>query len=695
MPQEFAANVFHFELMEKSLPAKVFRQFRHAVDQKEVLPPEVAEALAGEIKKWALGMQVTHYTHWFLPLTGLTAGKQNNFLEHNGQGRPLNSFSGRDLIKGEPDASSFPHGGMRSTFEARGYTHWDPSSPVFIMKTGNSSVLYIPSVFYGYNGKVLDKKTPLLRSLRLINRVSLELSKKLGRKASWVRNMVGLEQEFFLIRESDYCLRPDLRNTGRLIFGARPARGQQMGDHYFGSIPGPVLEFLDEVEDEAFKLGIPVKTRHNEVAPNQFEIAPLYEEANIACDHNQMLMELLTQTARRHRMVCLLHEKPFPFFNGSGKHLNWSLQDNRGLNLFSPPESRSGRLVFFAFLSGFITGICRHQEIIQAVLASAGNELRLGGHEAPPAIVSVYLGQGLQEILRDPEAFLDCRGTAAGRRSGSREFISLVRHDGSDRNRTSPIAFTGNKFEFRLPGSSASLAFPLAAINMVIADGLAEVSALLQEGKERENMARLSRLCADHSQIIFEGDNYSQSWREQARQRKLHIPASLPAAINLLRSPANTALFTRHNLLSAEEVEARALIKIEMYVKSVEMELRVARQLLRTAIVPAALKYQHTLLSAIRDYPDRILAKKPNIIDQQYRFIEKWTEKINLAMDYISLFDEDNEKLKNASLDEKAEYCSTVIRPRLAEAAVLAEKIEERVDMTLWPLPKVSALLFR
>ena len=356
MNEKFASNVFDLEKMKQTLPPQIFKKFMRTVDQKKSLDSEVADFLAREIKQWAEAMGVTHFTHWFMPLTGLTAGKQNTFLEWEGTGKIISRFSGRDLIKGEPDASSFPHGGMRSTFEARGYTAWDPCSPVFVVKNRKNCVLFIPSVFYGFNGCVLDKKTPLLRSLKRINDISLKILARFHQRATWVKNMIGAEQEFFLIREKDFQQRPDLKTSGRLIFGARPPRGQQMGDHYFGAISAQVLQFLEALEEEALKLGIPVKTRHNEVAPNQFEIAPLYEEANIASDHNQLLMDLLTRIARDHGMVCLLHEKPFAFFNGSGKHVNWSLMDSRGRNLFTPGDSRGSRLVFVSFLCGFLCG---------------------------------------------------------------------------------------------------------------------------------------------------------------------------------------------------------------------------------------------------------------------------------------------------------------------------------------------------
>jgi len=695
MKNKFASHVFDLGKMKQALPPQIFKKFLRTVDQKKSLDSEVADSLARAIKHWAEAMGVTHFTHWFMPLTGLTAGKQNTFLEWGNSGKIISRFSGRDLIKGEPDASSFPHGGMRSTFEARGYTAWDPCSPVFVVKNRKNCVLFIPSVFYGYNGCVLDKKTPLLRSLRLINDASLKILAKFNQRSSWVKNMVGAEQEFFLVHEKDFQKRPDLKTVGRLIFGARPPRGQQMGDHYFGAIPEAVLHFLADVEEEAFKLGIPIKTRHNEVAPNQFEIAPLYEEANIAADHNQLLMDLLTRMARNHGMVCLLHEKPFAFFNGSGKHINWSLMDNQGRNLFSPGDNKNSRLVFLCFLSGFIYGMNRFHDLLQAVLASPGNELRLGGHEAPPAIISVFLGAELQGIIDDPQAFV------AGKFRKSKmvrfeEFVPAILHDLSDRNRTSPVAFTGNKFEFRMPGSSASLAFPISVINLLVAAGLAEVSKAIEKTKDEKALIhKLQHMISENSGIIFAGDNYNSDWHKEARKRKLYIPVSVPETVDRLKEEKNIRLFETFAILSREEINARADIKIEIYVKTVEMELRVARNLLRAYIIPAALKNQAMLLEAIRQFPQEILAKKPALLKNQLAFIAKFTEKTNRAMEMISLLDEDNDKLKEGTDRTRAQFCTKVIRPHLAEAGILVEKLEERIDREFWTLPRLADMLFR
>ena len=695
MNEKFASNVFDLEKMKQTLPPQIFKKFMRTVDQKKSLDSEVADFLAREIKQWAEAMGVTHFTHWFMPLTGLTAGKQNTFLEWDGNSRIISRFSGRDLIKGEPDASSFPHGGMRSTFEARGYTAWEPCSPVFVVKNRKNCVLFIPSVFYGFNGCVLDKKTPLLRSLRLINDIALKILAKFNQRAGWVKNMVGAEQEFFLVHEKDYQKRPDLKTVGRLIFGARPPRGQQMGDHYMGAIPEAVLHFLEDLEEEALKLGIPVKTRHNEVAPNQFEIAPLYEEANIAADHNQLLMDLLTSVARRHSMACLLHEKPFVFFNGSGKHINWSLMDSQGRNLFTPGDNKNSRLVFLSFLSGFIYGMNRYHDLLQAVLASAGNELRLGGHEAPPAIISIFLGAELQGIIDDPQAFV------AGKFRKSKmirfeEFVPAILHDLSDRNRTSPVAFTGNKFEFRMPGSSASLAFPIAVINLLVSAGLTEVYKAIEKTKDEKTLIhKLQHIIHENSGIVFAGDNYNSDWHKEARKRKLFIPVSVPETVDRLQEEKNIRVFETFAILSREEIKARADIKIEIYVKTVEMELRVARYLLRAYIIPAALKNQTLLLEAVRQYPPEPLVKNPGLLHHQHAFIAKFTEKINRAMEMVSLLDEDNEKLKEGDERERARFCSASIRPHLAEAAVLVEKIEERVDREFWTLPRLTDMLFR
>jgi glutamine synthetase len=699
MKYDFAINVFDLEKMEENLSPTAFRKFKKSVDAKKNLDPEVADAVARQIKKWAESMGVTHYTHWFLPLTGLTAGKQNTFLDKSENGKVISKFSGKDLIKGEPDASSFPHGGMRSTFEARGYTAWDPSSPVFVENREKGCILYIPSVFYGYNGKVLDKKTPLLRSLKLINEVSLDILKLFRRNAAWVKNMVGPEQEFFLVKEEDYHNRPDLKTVGRTVFAARPLKGQQMGDHYFGTIPENVLQYLEDVEEEALKLGIPVKTRHNEVAPNQFEIAPIYEEANIGADHNQLVMDLLTRIARKHRMVCLLHEKPFSFFNGSGKHLNWSLMDSTGGNLLElkPDSSRLSRFVFLSFLTGFLIGINRHNDLIQAVLASSGNELRLGGHEAPPSIISIYLGEELQRIIQHLDTFIAGKNQKAAMVQFE-EFVPPILHDMSDRNRTSPVAFTGNKFEFRMPGSSASLAFPIAVINLAVSDGLSHVHRTLQSidiKDDKQMVETFNRLIGENSSIIFDGDNYGAEWKEEARKRGLFIPVSIPETVDRMIDEKNVSLFENYNLLTREELQARADIKIEMYIKTIEIELRTARYMLRAYIIPAALKNQKILLDAVGNYPPGILEKSPSILDHQFDFINKFTRKINRAMEMLAVLDEDNEALKEGDLREKAVLCSGTIRPHILETAVVVEKIEERVDRAVWTMPRVTDILFR
>lgn len=697
MQTRFAAHVFGFDKMEERLPSNVFKRFKKTVDEKKSLDPEVADAIATEIKKWAESMGVTHYTHWFLPLTGLTAGKQNTFLDRDEKGKVISEFSGRDLIKGEPDASSLPHGGMRSTFEARGYTAWDPTSPVFVSKREKGCILYIPSVFFGFNGKVLDKKTPLLRSLKFINEVSLRLLKKFNQGVNWVKNMAGPEQEFFLMDEKDYHQRPDLKILGRVLFAARPPRGQQMGDHYFGAIPERVLRFLEDVEEEAMNLGIPIKTRHNEVAPNQFEMAPIYEEANIAADHNQMLMDLLMDISRKHGMVCLLHEKPFHFFNGSGKHLNWSLVDSKGRNLLTPGNSKATRLVFLSFLTGFLVGINRHNDLVQSILASPGNELRLGGHEAPPSIISIYLGEELQRILQNLEGFIKGKMKKAPLIQPE-EFVPAILHDLSDRNRTSPVAFTGNKFEFRMPGASASLAFPIAVINLAVSDGLNEVYrhiSPISPQDEKQMLQTLDQLIREHADIIYEGDNYDDRWRTDAERRGLFIPVSIPQTIDRMKQEKNISLFETYNILDREEIEARADIMTEIYIKTVEMELRVARYMLRAYVIPAALKNQKLLLDAINGFPPEILKKDASLLDRQLRFIGKFTRKIDDAMKMLALLDEDNEALKQGSTREKADLCFHTIRPHIKETAELVEKIEERVDHKFWEIPRVTDILFR
>ena len=696
MPESFAVHVLDMEKLKDLLSPAAWQSLRLTVEKRRELEPGVADAVAREMQKWAVSLGVTHFTHWFSPLTGLTAGKQNSFLDYETPGRLLCRFSGRDLVKGEPDASSFPHGGMRSTFEARGYTAWDPTSPVFVIPRKQGGVLYIPSVFFGLNGEVLDKKTPLLRSLRCVHRTAADLVSRFRARPARIHNMVGPEQEFFLVDESRYRERPDLTVLGRILFAAKPPRGQQMGDHYFGRIPERVMDFLEEVDGLCKGLGIPLKTRHNEVAPNQFEVAPLYEEANIAVDHNQILMDLLQDTARRHGLVCLLHEKPFACFNGSGKHLNWSLMDDAGRNLLMPGSNRASRLVFLAVLAGFVSGLHQYEDLLQAVLASPGNELRLGGHEAPPSIVSVYLGKEIQTILEDPETFVmqpPRRDQTIRVDSG----IPRIRHDLSDRNRTSPVAFTGNKFEIRMPGASVNLAFPLAMVNTMAAEGFSQVSRQLEGIKDPRRAAQtLAGIIAEHADIIQEGDNYTTSWTDEARRRGLTVPVSVPETVSLLSKGKNTRLLERYGILTADEARARVMVKTEIYVKTVEMELRTARFLLRAHVIPAALKNQEILLRAVRDFPARLLEENPALLDPQLNFIHKFTEKINRAMSLLSILDSDNEALKALDdLNEQARLCARRIRPHLEETSRVVEKIEERVERSCWSIPKVMDLLFR
>jgi len=696
MTEPFATNVLDLNKLKDLLPPAAWQSLRRTVEERRELDAGVADAVAREIQKWATSLGATHFTHWFSPLTGLTAGKQNSFLDYETPGQVLCRFSGRDLIKGEPDASSFPHGGMRSTFEARGYTAWDPTSPVFVIPRPRGGVLYIPSVFFGLNGEVLDKKTPLLRSLRRVHETAAQLVSRFRARPARIRNMVGPEQEFFLVDESRYRERPDLTALGRVIFAARPPRGQQMGDHYFGRIPERVMAFLEEVNRSARELGIPLKTRHNEVAPNQFEVAPLYEEANIAVDHNQILMDLLQDISRRHDLVCLLHEKPFSCFNGSGKHLNWSLMDDAGRNLLQPGGNRASRLVFLAVLAGFISGLHQYEDLLQAVLASPGNELRLGGHEAPPSIVSVYLGDDIEAILKNPVEFV-MQPPRRDRTIRVESGIPRIHHDRSDRNRTSPVAFTGNKFEIRMPGSSVNLAFPLAMVNTMASEGFQQVNELLGDFREPQKAAAiLGAIIADHRDIINEGDNYAATWTEEARSRGLTVPATVPATVSLLSREKNSSLLERHGILSADEARARVRVKTEIYEKTVEMELRVARFLLRAHVIPAALKNQKILLDAVTNYPSRLEDEEAGILNPQLRFIRKFTGKINRAMSMLSTLDEDNEMLKGLEDSQaRARLCAERIRPHLEETAALVEKIEERVERSCWSIPKVMDLLFR
>jgi len=594
--QYFGCDTFNDQTMRERLPKDVYKAFKHCLKKGTPLTPEVAKGVAQAMKDWAIEKGATHFTHWFIPLTHATAEKHDAFISWDDPGTVIERFSGGNLTQGEPDASSFPSGGLRATFEARGYTMWDPASPAFIKHGPGGATLCIPTAFIGYHGEALDHKLPLLRSIEVVNKSALKALSFFGSSAARVTAQCGPEQEYFMV-DLDYALeRPDLLFANRTLQGARPPKGQELEDHYFGSIKDRVLGFMQDVELECFKLGIPAKTRHNEVAPNQFEIAPIYEAAALASDHNQMLMEILKTVGERHGFAVLLHEKPFAGINGSGKHVNWSIATDEGQNLLEPGRTPQDNLQFLYFLCGCLKALKKHGGLFRASIAFAGNDHRLGANEAPPAIMSAYLGQQLNHVLDSIEA-----GNVAD--SEGKKLLDLtlanlpqVEKDATDRNRTSPFAFTGNKFEFRAVGSSQPIAWPLTVINACFAEALDDLNAQLEAGLAKGKahdvavLEVIRKAVIDTKSIRFEGNNYSEEWKAEADRRSLPHAKDTVEALKIYEEKAAQAVFTKPGILSHEEVEARIHIRHEQYQKAISIEAQVLREMAETMILPSVLE---------------------------------------------------------------------------------------------------------
>jgi len=602
----FGQDTFGIEVMRKHISQKTFAAFKAWISEGEIINLAQANEIANAMKDWAMGKGATYYTHWFQPMTGLTAEKHDSFISFTGPGKVIEKFSGNKLIQGEPDASSFPSGGIRATFEARGYTAWDPSSPAFIIESALGKTLCIPTIFISYHGASLDKKLPLLRSDDALNKAALGLLKLFGHKQTKkVFSTCGAEQEYFLIDKNYYNLRQDLIMTGRTLIGAASPKGQQLEDQYFGTIKERVLNYMFDVASDAYKLGIPVMTRHNEVAPHQYEFAPIFEESNLAADHNQLLMELMKKVALRHGLVCLFHEKPFAGVNGSGKHLNWSLADDQGNNLLNPGETPEDNLQFLAVLAAVLRAVYLHGDLLRASVALAGNEHRLGANEAPPAIISVFLGEQLTHILNMIE-----RGVKS--KVSKRDIIDLgigrlpkFSKDSTDRNRTSPFAFTGTKFEFRAVGASQNISTPIAIINTIIAESLDYVSGEIKKagltGKDFNSavLKVISVIVKQTKNIRFEGNNYAQAWIKEARQRGLPNIAATHKALEVLIKKENISLFEKYKIFSKEELSARYHIWVHMYNLILEIEANTLNEMVNASVVPAGYKYERLLASAL------------------------------------------------------------------------------------------------
>ena len=696
----YGMYVFNEDKMRKYLPKKTYEALTETMKHGKALSREIADSVASGMKQWAMDMGVTHYTHWFQPLTGGTAEKHDAFGEPDGRGGMLEEFSGKLLLQQEPDASSFPNGGIRNTFEARGYSAWDATSPAFIVDT----TLCIPTIFIAYTGEALDYKVPLLRSLQAVDKAATEVCRYFDPAVSKVFSYLGWEQEYFLVDEGLYAARPDMVLTGRTLMGHESAKNQQLEDHYFGAIPTRVMSFMKDLEFECWKLGIPVKTRHNEVAPNQFELAPVYEETNLANDHNLLLMSIMKKVSRRHNFRVILHEKPFKGVNGSGKHNNWSLGTDTGVNLLSPGKTPQGNLQFVTYLVNVMMAVYKRNGLLKASIASATNAHRLGANEAPPAIISIFLGRQISAVL-DKLQSSACDtiefDEKSGYKMGGIAHIPELLIDNTDRNRTSPFAFTGNRFEFRAVGSSDNCGGAMIVLNSAVADQLNEfksaVDALIAKGetKEKAILAILKQYIKECAAIHFDGNGYSDEWKAEAATRGLDCETSVPAIIGQFMSPANMQMFARVGVFSSTELHARAEVKWETYTKKIQIEARVLGDLVMNHILPVASRYQSMLLDKVFKMKELFGEKYKSVAAQDLALIEK----ISTHMDEAQKLTEamvDARKVANKIESERAKavaYHDTVA-DTFDTIRYHIDKLEEVVDDEMWPLPKYRELLF-
>jgi glutamine synthetase len=698
----FASHVFDKKAMKKHLTPLVFKEVQHAIDHGQKLDRKIADYVALGMKEWAMIKGVTHYTHWFQPLTGATAEKHDAFFETSFDGSdPVEKFGGDQLIQQEPDASSFPNGGIRNTFEARGYTAWDPSSPAFVF----GDTLCIPTVFVAYTGEALDYKAPLLRSLNKIDDAATEVAKYFDKNVKKVTPTLGWEQEFFLIDLALANSRPDIMATGRTLLGHTSSKGQQLEDHYFGSIPPRVLNYMRELEYECMLLGIPVKTRHNEVAPNQFELAPIFEETNLAVDHNSLLMDVMQKVAERHSFKVLFHEKPFKGVNGSGKHNNWSLATDTGINLLSPGKTPMSNLQFLTFFINTIKAVQNHEELLRASIASASNDHRLGANEAPPAIISVFIGQQLTRVLNNlenvsegklsPEEKTDLKLNVVGR-------LPDVMLDNTDRNRTSPFAFTGNKFEFRAVGSSANCANSMTTLNAIVAEQLMAFKVEVDELIEKKDLKKdeaifnvLREYIKQTKKILFEGDGYSDEWQVEAGKRGLSNNKTAPEALKAKVSKQTIALFEKLNIMSAVETHARYEIEIEEYTKKIQIEGRVLGDISRNHVIPTAIKYQNTLIENVKGLKEIFGKDYEKIAKEQIALIREISEHIEGIHSIVEAMTEARKKAnKLTDATKQAEYYCHKVKPYFDDIRNHADKLEMMVDDEIWTLTKYRELLF-
>jgi len=699
----FGENVFTLKTAREFLSEEAYKSLTASVRGGKKIDRQVAGQIASGMRAWAEGKGVTHYTHWFQPLTGATAEKHDSFFTLKGDGTAIEEFEGAALIQQEPDASSFPNGGLRATFEARGYSAWDPSSPPFIIEIGNGKTLCIPTIFISYTGESLDYKAPLMKAVEAVNKASVNVCNYFDKNVTKVIPTLGWEQEYFVIDEALVNARPDIVQCGRTVFGFTPAKGQQLEDHYFGSIPERVYAFMRDFENESYKLGIPLRTRHNEVAPAQFECAPIFEEVNIAVDHNILLMDVMTRVAKRHRLVVLLHEKPFAGINGSGKHNNWSLATDTGVNLLAPGKTPKTNLMFLTFFVNTIKAVHDYADIIRASIASASNDFRLGANEAPPAIISVFIGDYLTKVLNDVESRV---GTKFDEQDEAILKIDLHRSipelliDNTDRNRTSPFAFTGNKFEFRAVGSTANCALPMTVLNTIMADTLnkfsAEVDALVEKGDKKEIaiMQVIQKYIVASKKILFEGDGYSEAWHKEAEKRGLPNLKTTPVALDAMVTEKAKKVFLENGIYTHAELEARHEIELEKYIKKVQIEARLMGDLATNHIIPAAIKYQNVLLQNVSLLREAALPEK--LYKGQLTLLKEVCTHIQEVYDNVHEMVEAR-KVANNIEDTRAKaitYEAKVKAQYFDKIRYHVDKLEELVDDELWTLPKYRELLF-
>ena len=693
VPAIYGVNVFSDRVMHERLPKDIYQAIRRTIQSGSQLQPEIANTVAAAMKEWALEHGATHFTHWFQPMTGMTAEKHDSFISLTGDGQVMMEFSGKELIKGEPDASSFPSGGLRATFEARGYTAWDPSSPAFV----KDGTLYIPTAFCSYSGEALDKKTPLLRSMEDLSKIAVKVLHLLGdTDVTHVDTTIGSEQEYFLIDKDLYKKRKDLLLCGRTLIGAPAPKGQEMEDHYFGVLKPKVSAYMHALDEELWKLGIPVKTKHNEVAPGQHELAPIFETANVAVDHNQLTMEVMKKVADSCGYACLLHEKPFEGVNGSGKHNNWSLVTDTGINLLDPGKTPGSNVRFLVFLLAIIAAVDDHADLLRLSVATAGNDHRLGGNEAPPAIISIFVGDELAQVLEDIEAGRSGRRSKRTMMGVGAEVIPSFAKDTTDRNRTSPFAFTGNKFEFRMPGSSVSVSQPNIVLNTVVAEALEQFYEKLKDVPQEKMEAEVDKLLKStlkkHKRILFNGNGYTDEWVEEAAKRGLYNLKSLPDCMPMFASEENIDLFVRHGVFTREEVVSRTEILLENYSKTIHIESLTMQDMVRKDFTPALLQYMDELTGVI-------LAKRQILEGAPCSYEKGILQQLDAAAEQIQVslakLDADTKQAEQvAEAEAAARYYQSVILVDMDELRAAVDSAEALIPDSILPYPTYEELMF-